>query len=272
MKEYDRFLPLAIASALKAGAAIMEIYNGPIEAFDVHYKADHSPLTQADKAAHSVIAEALATTPYPLLSEEGGIPPYTERSSWQQFWLVDPLDGTKEFIKRNGEFTVNIALIDNGVPVMGVIYVPVLHLLYYASDDLGAFRVDEIAEGTATELDELQKHAYKLPFEGSHEGLVVVASRTHLNDDTIEYIDYLRRIGESVRLITSGSSLKICRVAEGTADLYPRFAPTMEWDTAAGHAIALAAGRQIYKNDEKTPLVYNKYDLHNPWFVVKKKN
>ena len=211
---------------------------------------------------------ALSVTPFPVLSEEGKETPFAERSGWDMLWIVDPLDGTKEFIKKNGEFTVNIALVKEGVPVLGVIYVPVRKELYFAADSLGAFKLAEIDYGYQPSMDEIKTKAIRLPMPMGHQGVVVVASRSH-QTETTAFIENLRKQGQPVTLISSGSSLKICLVAEGTADVYPRFAPTMEWDTAAGHAIARAAGCEVYHIDGKTPLKYNKEDLHNPWFIVK---
>lgn len=265
----SNYLYLAIRAAVDAGKAIMDIYNDPNADFGIEQKADNSPLTKADKAAHGMLTNVLSVTPFPVLSEEGVDIPYKERKKWHTFWLVDPLDGTKEFIKRNGEFTVNIALIEKGVPVAGVIYVPVRKELYYGSFDEGAFKASDIDYNQQPSFIEIRAKAKRMPVNPLHQGLVVVASRSHMNEDTRLYIDNLRKQGVPVTLISSGSSLKICLVAEGSADVYPRFAPTMEWDTAAGHAIARASGCQVYQIDEKTPLQYNKEDLHNPWFIVK---
>ena len=265
----SNYLYLAIRAAIDAGKAIMDIYNDPAADFGIEQKADNSPLTKADKAAHKIISNLLSVTPFPILSEEGADIPYKERKKWQTFWLVDPLDGTKEFIKRNGEFTVNIALIEKGVPDAGVIYVPVRRELYFGSLNEGAFKASDIDYEHQPTLEELRTKARRMPVTPLHQGLVVVASRSHMTEETRMYIDNLRKQGVPVTLISSGSSLKICLVAEGSADIYPRFAPTMEWDTAAGHAIVKAAGCEIYHIDEKTPLRYNKEDLHNPWFIVK---
>lgn len=263
-------LHTAIRAAVDAGRVIMDIYTDPKQDFEVERKADNSPLTKADKAAHRVIMEHLATTPYPILSEEGKDIPYAERAGWKEFWLVDPLDGTKEFIKRNGEFTVNIALVRGGVPVMGVIYVPVLRELYFSADSIGAYKI-VLAEGDVlpSNMEDIMKKAVRLPHGAEHEGIVVVASRSHQSEETTAFIESLREGGRNVELVSSGSSRKICLVAEGCADVYPRFAPTMEWDTAAGHAIARGAGCDVFHTDGKTPLTYNKEDLHNPWFIVK---
>ena len=185
--------------------------------------------------------------------------------------MVDPLDGTKEFIKRNGEFTVNIALVENGIPVLGVIYVPVSRTLYFSEDSIGAYRIEGIdARSAGLSPDDLMEKADRLPLEQADtKGFVIVASRSHLSPETEEYICKLESEYGHVNLISCGSSLKICRVAEGSADIYPRFAPTMEWDTAAGHAIVRASGKNIYLTDERTPLHYNKENLLNPWFIVK---
>lgn len=263
-----QYLLNAIDAALRAGAEILSIYDNPVSDFGIERKADNSPLTIADKKAHDVIARHLQDTPYPLLSEEGKHLPYEERRNWNTLWIVDPLDGTKEFIKRNGEFTVNIALVREGVPVAGVIYLPVKKELYFAEEALGAYKLTDITALDGKTREELTAAATRLPDKAGHEGFVIVASRSHLSQETESYIEEMKRSHAEVELISSGSSIKICLVAEGKADVYPRFAPTMEWDTAAGHAIARAAGMEIYQADTETPLQYNKEDLLNPWFIV----
>ncbi|MDH6356565.1 3'(2'),5'-bisphosphate nucleotidase CysQ [Parabacteroides sp. PF5-9] len=265
----SNYLYIAIRAAVDAGKSIMTIYNDPAADFGIEQKTDQSPLTQADKDAHQLITTILSTTPFPILSEEGREIPYKERAKWHTFWLVDPLDGTKEFIKRNGEFTVNIALIEQGVPVLGVIYIPARKELYFASEATGAFKVVKVDYNHQPSIEEIKASAIRLPMKIGHQGIVVVASRSHQSEETLRFIESLKKQGKPLTLINSGSSLKICLVAEGSADIYPRFAPTMEWDTAAGHAIARAAGCNMYHLDEKTPLSYNKEDLHNPWFIVK---
>lgn len=269
MNNYANFLYIAIRAALDAGNAIMDIYNDPEADFGVERKADNSPLTKADKKAHELISMALSSTPFPLLSEEGKEIPFAERKKWKTLWIVDPLDGTKEFIKRNGEFTVNIALIHDRTPVLGVIYVPVRKELYFGVDSIGAYKLTDANSCNQPSLDEIKAKAVRLPLRIGHQGIVVVASRSHQTEETTNFIENLRKQGQPVTLISSGSSLKICLVAEGSANVYPRFAPTMEWDTAAGHAIAKAAGCEIFHIDGKSPLKYNKEDLHNPWFIVK---
>ena len=262
----------AIEAALKAGTQILSIYNDPCSDFGIEQKADHSPLTIADKKSHAVIQEELAHTPYPILSEEGKLLPFEERMAWHTLWVVDPLDGTKEFIKRNGEFTVNIALVHQGIPVMGVIYLPVKQELYFAADDLGAFKLEGITALEGRTIDALIEASVHLPQKEEREQYVVVASRSHLSQETEDYISLLKQQHRQVELISCGSSIKICRVAEGKADVYPRFAPTMEWDTAAGHAIARAAGMEIYQVGLEEPLRYNKENLLNPWFIVEPKH
>lgn len=258
----------AVDAALRAGEVILSIYNDPASDFEIEKKADNSPLTIADRKAHEIIAGYLQNTPYPLLSEEGKHLPYTERHVWDTLWIVDPLDGTKEFIKRNGEFTVNIALVHNSIPVMGMIYLPVKKELYFAEETLGAYRLSDITSRGEASLEDLTNAAVRLPDKNEHDKFTIVASRSHLSPETEEYIEKMKDIHSNVELISSGSSIKICLVAEGKADVYPRFAPTMEWDTAAGHAIARAAGMEIYQAGEEEPLLYNKEDLLNPWFIV----
>lgn len=264
---------VAVDAALKAGEKILSIYNDPASDFGIERKADNSPLTIADREAHVIIDRLLRqAAPYPVLSEEGRHLDYARRREWTALWIVDPLDGTKEFIKRNGEFTVNIALVKDGTPVLGVIYLPVKKELYFAADGVGAYKLSGIGalkEGDT--LETLQAAAVRLPHTEFKEAFVIVASRSHLTPETEAYIEEMKKQHDLVELISSGSSIKICLVAEGKADVYPRFAPTMEWDTAAGHAIARAAGAEIYRADTGMPLRYNKEDLLNPWFIVEKR-
>ena len=267
----QKYVMAAIDAALKAGEKILSIYNDPASDFEIEKKADNSPLTIADRKAHETITGFLCDTPFPILSEEGKHLPYAERCGWDALWIVDPLDGTKEFIKKNGEFTVNIALVEKGVPVLGVIYVPVRKELYFASSSVGAYKFTGIDSSSQPSMDEMKQGAIHLPMALAHQGIVVVASRSHQTEETTAFIDNLRKQGKPVTLISSGSSLKICLVAEGSADIYPRFAPTMEWDTAAGHAIARAAGMEVYQAGKEEPLRYNKEDLLNPWFIVEPK-
>ena len=255
---------------IKAGKEILEVYDRD---FSVDYKEDRSPLTEADRRAHGVITEGLKniTPDVPVLSEEGKNIPYSERKGWKRFWLVDPLDGTKEFIKRNGEFTVNVALIEEGVPVFGVVYAPALGLLYFAEKGKGAFRLE--VEGETLKREDLTR-AQRLPLKEESEGgtVKVVASRSHMNRDTEEFVRGLRDICGDVEVVSIGSSLKICLVAEGRADVYPRLGPTMEWDTASAHIVATESGCEVVAYDSSEALRYNKEDLVNPSFVVFRKS
>lgn len=270
----QQYLLAAIEAALQAGEVILSIYDDPASDFQVEQKADHSPLTIADRKAHETICRCLSGTPFPLLSEEGKHLPYAGRRQWETLWIVDPLDGTKEFIKRNGEFTVNIALVHRSVPMMGVIYLPVRHELYFASEAAGAYKFPSISwrEGKLWTWDELVGQAVRLPLVQERDSFVIVASRSHLTPETEAYIAAMRQRHGRVELVSKGSSLKICQVAEGSADVYPRFAPTMEWDTAAGHAIARAAGCEVWHTDFSAPLAYNKENLLNPWFIVARRD
>ncbi|WP_266205945.1 3'(2'),5'-bisphosphate nucleotidase CysQ [Pontibacter kalidii] len=251
-------LQIARTAALEAGSAIMQIYTSGV--FDVSIKADDSPLTKADRAAHEIISNALAATGLPILSEEGKQLPFEQRQQWEWYWLVDPLDGTKEFVKRNGEFTVNIALMHHNKPIAGVIYAPVLDTLYFGSAVTGVFK--EAGEKrtqlmplpekrTLQELQQLPK-------------LTLIASRTHLSPETADFIRHF----PTADIISMGSSLKFMLLAEGKADLYPRFAPTMEWDTAAAHAILNALNKGVYRQELQQELEYNKPDLLNPDFIA----
>jgi 3'(2'), 5'-bisphosphate nucleotidase len=269
MTTIENFLYVAIRAALDGGKAILDIYNDPNSDFGIERKADNSPLTKADKASNIIITQALSCTPLPILSEEGKETSYEERKEWKMLWVVDPLDGTKEFIKKNGEFTVNIALVKEGVPVLGVIYVPVRRELYFGASTIGSYKLTDVDCDKQPSTQEIMTKATKLPNATGHQGIVVVASRSHMSEETIAFIDGLKKQGQPVTTINSGSSLKICLVAEGSADYYPRFAPTMEWDTAAGDAIARGAGCKVTLTDGETPLKYNKENLVNPWFLVK---
>ena len=241
-----------LALVRQAGAAIMDIYGGE---HAVEFKADRSPLTAADKASHAIIAAGLkALTPaVPVLSEEGRDIPYAERRNWDQLWLVDPLDGTKEFLKRNGEFTINVALIREGRPFFGVVGVPAQDRLYWGVTGKGSW---------LTEQGRLPQPIAVRPADRER-GLTVVQSRSHPSPETAEYLAKIK-VAEAVEV---GSALKFCIIAEGRADLYPRLGPTMEWDTAAGQAVVEAAGGRVMTLDGAS-LRYNKEDLLNPHFVV----
>lgn len=271
----------SIQVAIRAGNAIKAVYHS--EDFDVQYKTDQSPLTQADQKSHEIIAGALKAYDFPILSEEGQGTPYTQRKNWERFWLVDPLDGTKEFIKRNGEFTVNIALIENCRPVLGTIFVPERNTLYFAGRNFGAYkrqdgpfdrwqasRADTAGEARIL-LAQIVEQSARLPVDDPpRAALTIVGSRSHKTAELEAYVAEKRKAFGDVEFISAGSSLKICLVAEGRADLYPRLGPTMEWDTAAGQALAENSGAAVYQYETDKPLVYNKEDLHNPWFIVQR--
>jgi len=257
------YISLTIKAAVKAGNAILEVY---LSEFAVEHKEDKSPLTLADKNAHDIIAEMLSSTSIPVLSEEGTMIPYDERRKWNELWMVDPLDGTKEFIRRNDEFTVNIALIQNERAVFGVIYQPVTGTLFYGEAGSNAYMLLHREENTVDEMLQSQKELQKKNLPGVY---TIVASRSHLSAETEAYISKAKKEMGKVNLISSGSSLKLCMVASGQAHVYPRFAPTMEWDTAAGHAILKAAGGNIYSWTTGEELKYNKPDLRNDWFIAK---
>lgn len=243
-----------VTIARRAGEVIMEVYA---KDFSVDYKEDNSPLTEADQRANEIIVEGLnrLNAKLPILSEEGKMIDYEDRKGWDYFWMVDPLDGTKEFVKKNGEFTVNIALIHNKTPILGVVYAPALNEMYWAKMGEGAFK-----NGVSLPLQENQN---------PEKILRVVASKSHLSPETQTYIDELAKNTESIECVSKGSSLKLCMVAEGSADVYPRLAPTMEWDTAAADAIVRESGKMTFCYPDETAVVYNKENLLNPWFVVK---
>jgi len=263
-------LTLSLLAAIKAGEAILAVYQGNI---DVTYKDDKTPLTVADERAHAIIENHLSTEglkQIPVLSEEGKLTPYDERKRWEYFWLVDPLDGTKEFIKRRGEFTVNIALIHKNRPVLGVVFVPASGYLYFAAEELGAYKLESAGMDSA-ELDRVLDLAKRLPLDqsGMRPGskLRIVGSRSHATKGLEDFVQRVKEKYGDVEFIPAGSALKFGLIAEGSADIYPRFGPTMEWDTAAGQCVVEQSGGAVLRMNEKKPLDYNKKDLHNPDFT-----
>ncbi|MCY7409611.1 MAG: 3'(2'),5'-bisphosphate nucleotidase CysQ [Chitinophagales bacterium] len=247
-----------IAIAKEAGKEIMVIYA---QDFSVELKGDNSPLTQADKKANGIIVNALKELhpEIPIISEETKLLSYDERKGWNTYWLVDPLDGTKEFIKKNGEFTVNIALMSDGQPVLGVVYAPAQNKTWYGVKGEGSFILNEDGSKVSLKKGSNWRNLQKLK---------VVASRSHLDENTLKFVEDLKNEGKEVDFVSSGSSLKFCLVAEGKADVYPRFAPTMEWDTAAGQAVVEIAGGIVLNWNTKERLQYNKENLLNPFFIV----
>ncbi len=251
--------------SLAAGDAIMDIYSG---GFDVETKEDGSPVTAADKAANDIITEGLSALEYegtalPVISEEGPLPQFEERRNWKNFWLVDPLDGTKEFVKKNGEFTVNIALIENNAPVLGFVYLPVKRLLYFGGKDIGAFKT------AADDLDLSRLQRLPLDIKRDRDILAAAGSRSHKSGKFDGWVsaEAERRGCRGFEIITAGSSLKFCLVAEGVVDVYPKYGPTMEWDTAAAQAVVEGAGGQCVQMDGSI-MVYNKPVMKNGGFVV----
>lgn len=242
----------------EAGEAVMRVYS---REFTVEEKEDRSPLTEADRRSNEILVAGLRLQfpGIPLITEEDKAGAYDERSEWRTLWLIDPLDGTKEFINRNGEFTINVALVHDGAPVLGVVYQPVDDRMFHADHREGAWVVER--DGDARRL-EAGLHYSELDV------VRVVASRSHRTPEVDKFISGLETDGKQVEVSSCGSSLKICNVAAGKADVYPRFGPTMEWDTAAAHAVARFAGRNVVDHATRDPLVYNKPDLHNPWFLV----
>jgi 3'(2'), 5'-bisphosphate nucleotidase len=259
-----KLLVEAIIASINGGLEILEVYA---KDFSVELKADESPLTKADKNAHLAIEKVLLGTKLPILSEEGREIAFSERKNWERFWMVDPLDGTKEFVKRNGEFTVNVALIENGVSILGVIYVPVSKELYFAAKGIGSFKANNVTEFTS--LEELISDKNSLPIKNDSDEVLIVASRSHLSKKTEDFINEQKLVYPNVNTLSKGSSLKLCMVAEGRAMYYPRYAPTMEWDTAAGQAICELAGFEVVQYGTDVPVVYNKENLLNPWFLVR---
>ncbi|MEJ2429315.1 MAG: 3'(2'),5'-bisphosphate nucleotidase CysQ [Deltaproteobacteria bacterium] len=279
----ENCLTSALVAAKKAGDEILEVYLGDI---DVTYKEDNSPLTLADMRAHRAISEilpALSRKDIPILSEEGKEIPYQQRAQWEYLWLVDPLDGTKEFVKRRDEFTVNIALIENNRPVVGVVFLPAVGSLYFAAEGLGSYKLEKIetvghlldgAGNSSIETIDLSMvvdGALRLPSSETAgrrlDQINLVGSRSHGLEALSDFVDKMKEKYDEVGFVPAGSALKFCLVAEGKADLYPRFGPTMEWDTAAGHCVVAQSGGVVVQMTEKTPLEYNKEDLHNPHFL-----
>jgi 3'(2'), 5'-bisphosphate nucleotidase len=271
----DQLAVTALGASILAGRAIMEVYHTD---FTVEHKKDDSPLTLADKRAHDIITRELTPLGIPILSEEGKDIPYAERKAWKTLWIVDPLDGTKEFIKKNDEFTVNIALVQNQAPILGVIYVPVKNRLYFGSSNTGTHLLENMqmmehlaaeSAGDRPPLAEVISCSRQLPVQAPGSSpYIIVGSRSHLTPEVETFVAEKKKQYEQVEFVSAGSSLKFCLVAEGNAAIYPRLGPTMEWDTAAGQAIAAFSGAKTYRHDTGAPLLYNRPDLLNPWFVV----
>ena len=278
----NEFIPDILLIAYNAGKAILDVYN---KDFDITYKDDLSPLTIADKQSNKIIEMGLYSQHLgrlPILSEEGRAITYDERKGWEIFWLIDPLDGTKEFIKRNGEFTVNIALIQKNKPILGVVYIPAKDVSYFAADGLGAYKLedseiieDAFSKGTwedgellRTVINSSTKLLVNKTTNEPAECIKIVGSSSHATKEQEEFLENIKKKFTKVEFKSAGSSLKFCFVAEGLADIYPRFGPTMEWDTAAGQIIVEQAGGMVLDMGTKEPLKYNKENLLNPFFFA----
>ncbi len=242
----------------QAGNSILDIYT---QSFNVELKADHTPITLADQNSNDILTRGLYNCypDIPVISEENEPVPFNQRKDWFCFWLVDPLDGTKEFIEKNGEFAINLALIENRQPVLGMIYIPVTGTLYYAVNGKGCFKITGNSEPLSL----------KTSIKNPQDKVIVVGSRSHLSPEVHTLVKKLRHEFREVELIRMGSAIKFGLIAEGKADFYLRTGRTMEWDTAAGQAIVKESGKQVYDYKTGQPLVYNKKDLTNPWFIVK---
>jgi 3'(2'), 5'-bisphosphate nucleotidase len=268
--DYKALLKLGIEAAFKAGEEILKIYGTD---FYVETKTDNTPVTLADKAAGQCITKILAASAIPVISEEEEILEYNIRKTWPRVWIVDPLDGTKEFVKRNGEFAVNIALVENNKPVIGIIYAPTLKDIYFAYTQGGSYKItqhDMIVELSKKSIpDHLFEFAKKLPSQKLPKTYTVVASRSHLSREINTHVEKLKRLYGEVDMISVGSSIKQCWVAEGKAHEYLRYGTTMEWDTAAGQCILEEAGCQLIDLETNLPMTYNREDMHNNYFIAK---
>lgn len=256
---------LAIEASVKAGIAVKQIYLS--KDYQIEIKDDDSPVTRADKTSSAIIADILRNTGIPVIDEEHCCPDFSIRQTWKNLWLVDPMDGTKEFISGNGEFTVNIALIEDKKPIFGVIYAPVTGELYWGGKTTGSYKAINIRDWTS--YSAIEKLAVKLQPEKNTDNILrIAASRSHLDKNTQSFINKLKEQFGNVAFVSKGSSLKLCMIAEGVTDIYPRFSRTMEWDTAAGHAIATGTKAVLYRQADLKELEYNKEDLSNPAFFA----
>jgi 3'(2'), 5'-bisphosphate nucleotidase len=270
IREY--LLTEQLNAAVRAGAKIMQIYKHSDD-YDISLKSDHTPITIADRVAHNSIKESLGATRIPILSEEGRSMLYEERCNWEMFWLVDPLDGTVEFIKGNNEFTVNIALMENNICISAIVYVPYHHKMYIAERGRGAWVMHDIApnQSASYTYEQITSSRMALPLtQYSHTNFRVAVSRSHQTPETHEHIETLRAEHPDLEIIEQGSSYKFCLIAEGSVDYYVRTTTTSEWDTAAGELILAEAGGTTTAYPTCEPLRYNKESLDNPWFVAKR--
>ena len=267
-QERAYLLPFAFNAAVRAGAEIMKVYNNR-EGYDIEVKRDNTPLTVADRLAHNKIKEVLGETRIPILSEEGREMLYDERKNWDMFWLVDPLDGTIEFIKGNNEFTVNIALMADNECVGAIVYVPYLGKMYFAERGCGAMVLEGIEpdENANYTNQDIRSKALILPLDSAaHDRFRIAVSRSHQTAETADFVEQMRKAHPEAEIVEQGSSYKFCLMAEGVIDYYPRTTTTYEWDTAAAELILAEAGGKTHSLPDHKPLQYNKENLHNPWF------
>jgi len=260
-----QLLALALRAGTEASEAIMKVYRTP---FGYHNKADGSPITIADRRSNDIVTEALKKTGITVISEENRIAGYEERKNWEYFWLVDPLDGTKEFISRNGEFCINIALMHRNQPLLGLIVAPTSDMAWWGVAGQRAFRINALPLLGEMDTDQVLRHSTPLPHKSAENKIAVAVSRSHMEPQTLDLIDQINKNRGEVTLKEKGSALKFCDLIEGRSDLYVRYSPTWEWDTAAGHALLLAHGGALFHISSHTPLQYNKAELTNPGFIA----
>jgi len=265
LNQIHQLLSIALDAGIRASAAIMEVYDTP---FGFDDKADGSPITLADHRSNQIITEALKTTGIPIISEESCITDFTERRHWNEFWLVDPLDGTKEFISRNGEFAINIALMHNNLPLVGIIISPVSGKAWWGVANEKVFAIDFSA--LPRKMDSVSLLKISEPIERKPAGATIgmAVSRSHMEPQTLLLLEQIRQKHGDIELVEKGSALKFCDLVEGRSDLYARYSPTWEWDTAAGHALLLAHGGEVFHITSHNPLEYNKQQLLNPGFIA----
>ncbi|WP_417885250.1 3'(2'),5'-bisphosphate nucleotidase CysQ [Zunongwangia sp.] len=260
----NNYLEIALQACFKAAESVMKIYS--TSDFEIQWKEDDSPLTKADLAAHQLIKKELEKADLPILSEEGKKIPFEKRKLWETLWIVDPIDGTKEFIKRSGEFTINIGLVTQNKPVLGVVYAPALGIIYWNDSFQNAYKLQNIY--SYADFKAAVDTAKVLPLQKMHPNYIIATSKSHLSEKTKDFIQQKSK-KTKVEILAKGSSLKMCMVAEGAVDCYPRLGTTMEWDTAAAHAICLSAKKNIKNYTTNLALVYNKESLKNDWFLAK---
>jgi 3'(2'), 5'-bisphosphate nucleotidase len=261
LKEVNRKIEDIFGIIRQAGDEIVKVYQS--DDYQVKRKNDETPLTLADRKSNTVLVKGLQGLfpEIPYLSEESKKTPYQERKGWGHLWLIDPLDGTKEFIKENGEFSINLALIKDGKPIFGILYLPVLGLFYYAGKGYGSYKIEKNGKTIGLKPEKDNKNDVD-------RNIRVIFSKSHYNQETREYVDRIKKQYYHTEMISVGSAMKLAYLAEGKADIYPRLAPTMEWDIAAGQIIVEEAGGSVVSFQEKKSLIYNKEDLRNPWFVA----